>query len=121
MLSCVVVLLLVEMIARPQVHQSLAFDRYISRNAIPMPSALRDDAIKVLLARDGVIYFGGTRVASEDLSVQLRQQMLGSEQHRVFLVVDQRTKFGDVSVVLDDLRSAGVWDVAFLTELRAVR
>jgi biopolymer transport protein ExbD len=121
MLSCVVVLLLVEMVSHPQVHHSLPFDRYISRNAIAMPAALRDDAIKVMLARDGVIYFGGTKIASEDLPKQLRQRLSSNPQHKIFLVVDQRAKFGDVSIVLDDVRRAGAWDVAFLTELRAVR
>jgi len=121
MLSCVVVLLLVEMVSHPQVHQSVPFDRYISRNAIAMPAALRDDAIKVMLARDGVIYFGGTKVAGEDLPKHLRQHLSSNSPRKTFLVVDQRAKFGDVSVVLDDVRRASAWDVAFLTELRAVR
>lgn len=86
-----------------------------------MPAVLRDDAITVLLARDGTIYFGGTKVGCRDLSEQIRKRLLGSAQHKVFLVVDQRAKFWDVSVLLDDVHRAGVWDIAFLTELRAAR
>jgi|SRR5271167_3277447 len=118
-LGCVLLFLIIAMISDPP-HHGMAFDRYISHNAISMPAALRDDAIKVQLARDGVIYFGGTRIASEDLPEQLRQHLLVSGQRKAFLVVDQRARFRDVSVVLDDVRRAGVWDVAFLTELQVV-
>jgi biopolymer transport protein ExbD len=121
MLGCAVVLLIVEMTCCAQVHQSLPFDRYISRNAIAMPAALRNDAIKIQLARDGVIYFEGARIAGGVLPGRLRQRLRGSAPHRVFLIVDQRAQFGDLSVVLDDVRRAGAWDVAFLTELRALR
>ena len=118
MLGCVVLLLIVEMISHPQVHQSVPFDRYISRNAAAMPGALRDDALTVMLARDGRIYFGGTRVTNKDLPEQVRQRLGGGTQHKVFLVVDQRAKFGEVSAVLEDVPRGGAWDVAFLTELR---
>ncbi len=121
MLSCVLVLLIVEMMFAQPHHQGIPFDRYISRNAKAMPAVLRDDAITVLLARDGTIYFGGTKVGCRDLSEQIRKRLLGSAQHKVFLVVDQRAKFWDVSVLLDDVHRAGVWDIAFLTELRAAR
>jgi biopolymer transport protein ExbD len=118
-LGCVFVLLIIEMMC-PQPHHGMAFDRYISHNAKLMPAALRDDALTVMLARDGTIYFGGARVANEDLPEQLRLRLRSSAQHKVFLVVDQRAKFWDVSVVLDDVRRAGIWDIAFLTELQVV-
>ncbi len=119
-LGCVVVLLIVEMMS-PQPHRGIPFDRYVARNSAAMPMALRDDAMKISLSRDGTIYFGDTRVASNDLPEQLRLRMQNSPQRKVFLVVDQRAKYWDVSVVLDDVRRAGIWDVAFLTELRAMQ
>jgi hypothetical protein len=33
-------------------------------------------------------------------------------------MVDQRSRFGDLSVVLDEVRHAGIWDIAFLAEFR---
>jgi biopolymer transport protein ExbD len=99
MLSCVVVLLIVEMVSHPQVHHGVPFDRYISSNATAMPASLRDDALTVMLAWDGRIYFGGTMVSSEDLPEQIRQRLHSGAPHKVFLVVDQRAKFGGVSIV----------------------
>jgi biopolymer transport protein ExbD len=81
-----------------------------------MPRALRDDAMRVMLSRDGTIYFGNAKVASEDLADQIRQHLGRGAERKVFLIVDQRTRFGDLSVVLDEVRHAGIWDIAFLAE-----
>ena len=67
-----------------------------------MPAALRDDAMRVMLSGDGTIYFGNAKER-------------GAE-HKVFLIVDQRARFGDLSVVLDEVRHVGIWDIAFLAE-----
>jgi biopolymer transport protein ExbD len=120
MLGCVILFLIIAMISDPP-HHGMALDRYISHNATPMPAALRDDAMRVMLTRDGSIYFGNHRVASEDLPEQVRQRLQSGAQHKVFLVVDQRARFRDLSIVLDDLRYAGIWDVTFLTESAVIR
>jgi biopolymer transport protein ExbD len=114
-LGCVLVLLVVFMMYAPA-HHGLAFDRYLFHHATPMPAALRDDAMRVTLSRDGTIYFGNAKVASEDLAEQIRQRLESGAQHKVFLIVDQRARFGDLSVVLNEARHAGIWDIAFLAE-----
>jgi biopolymer transport protein TolR len=115
MLGCALVLLIVFMMYAPP-HHGLVFDRYISHHATSMPAAIRDDAMRVMLSRDGTIYFGNAKVTSEDLAEQIRQRLESGAQHKVFLIVDQRTRFGDLSVVLDEVRHAGIWDIAFLAE-----
>ena len=114
MLGCVLLFLIIAMISDPP-HHGMALDRYISHNATPAPAALRDDAMRVMLTRDGSIYFGNNRVASEGLPEQIRQRLHEGGQHRVFLAVDQRARFRDLSIVLDELRNAGIWDITFLT------
>jgi biopolymer transport protein TolR len=115
MLGCALVLLIVFMMYAPS-HHGLAFDRYISHHLTSMPAAIREDAMRVMLSRDGTIYFGNAKVTSEDLAEQIRQRLESGAQHKVFLILDQRAKFGDLSVVLDEVRHAGIWDIAFLAE-----
>jgi biopolymer transport protein ExbD len=115
MLGCVLLFLIIAMMSDPP-HHGMALDRYISHNAISIPAALRDDAMRVMLTRDGSIYFGNSRVASEELPEQIRQRLHTGAQHKIFLVVDQRARFRDLSMVLDELRHAGIWDVTFLTD-----
>jgi biopolymer transport protein ExbD len=81
-----------------------------------MPAALRDDAMRVMLSRDGTMYFGNAKVTSEDLAEQIRQHLESGAQHKVFLIVDQRARFGDLSVVLDKVRQSGISDIALLAE-----
>jgi biopolymer transport protein ExbD len=115
-LGCTLVLLLVAMMSDLPRHGTLV-DRCLSRRATPMPAALRDDAVKGMVAWDGAIYFGGAKVASEDLAEQIRQRLHRGAQHRVFLTVDQRARCGDLAIVLDEVRRAGVRDIAFLAEI----
>jgi biopolymer transport protein ExbD len=115
MFGCTFVLLIFFMMNAPA-HHGWVFDRYISHHARPIAAALRDDAMRVMLSRDGTIYFGNAKVASEDLAEQIRQRLERGAEHKVFLIVDQRARFGDLSVVLDEVRHVGIWDIAFLAE-----
>jgi len=115
MLGCTFILLILFMMYAPA-HHGWVVDRYISHHARPMPRALREDAMSVMLSRDGTIYFGNAKVASEDLAERIRQRLERGARHKVFLIVDQGTRFGDLSVVLDQVRHAGIWDIAFLAE-----
>ena len=115
MLGCVLILLIVFM-TNTHSHHGLVVDRYISRGATPMPEALREDAMRVVVTRDGSIYFGNTKIAGEDLAGQIRLRLQSGAQHKVFFVVDQRAPFGDLAVALDEVRHTGIWDIAFLAE-----
>jgi biopolymer transport protein ExbD len=115
MLGCVLVLLIVFMMYAPS-HHGLELDRYISHSATAMPAADREDAMRVMVTRDGTIYFGSARVTSEDLAEQIRQHLQSGAQHEVFFVVDQRAQFGDLAIALDEVRHAGILDIAFLAE-----
>jgi biopolymer transport protein TolR len=115
LLGCALVLLIVFIMYAPS-HHGWVFDPYIAHHATSMPAAIRDDAMRVMLSRDGTIYFGNARVTSEDLAEQFRQRLESGAQRKVFLLVDRRARFEDLSAVLDEVRHAGLWDIAFLAE-----
>jgi biopolymer transport protein ExbD len=115
MLACTLVLLIVLMMYVHLDH-GFATDRYISRHATPIPEALRDDALKIVVTRDGTIYFRNAKVASEDLSEQIRQGLAEGAQRKVFLAVDERAQYGHLSVVLDSVRRAGIGEIVLLAE-----
>lgn len=98
-------------------HHSLPIDRYVSRNARPMPQALREDAMQLFVTRDGTLYFRNAKVSQPDLPGAIRQSLQSGSPLKVFLAVDSRAKYGDVSQALDQVRKAGIWDIAFLTEV----
>jgi biopolymer transport protein ExbD len=119
MLGLMLSLLIFMTMLSPSPHHTLPIHRYLAHTAIPMPAALREDALMVMETRDGTTYFGNSKVANEDLPELARQRVRDGAPRKVYLVVDSRTKYGDVSAVLDEVRHAGISDVAFLVDGRA--
>jgi hypothetical protein len=60
-----------------------------------MPGALREDALRVALTRDGAIYFREHRIALEDLPNEIREGLRSGAERKVYIAVDARAKFGE--------------------------
>jgi biopolymer transport protein TolR len=97
-------------------HWGLSVDLAVTRHATPEPDALKEDALEVILTRNGTIYFGHTRVTFADLPAQIRLWVQKGSERKVYLRADARAKYGDVKAVVDDIRSAGIQNVALIVE-----
>ena len=80
------------------------------------PSALREDAIRITVERGGNLYVGHSQITYRELSGLIQTSVLAGSEKKVFLNVDARAKYGDVKVVLDQVRLAGISQVCFLAE-----
>ena len=87
-----------------------------ARHSTRMPGALKEDALKVVVTRDGKIYLRERQIALEDLASEIREGLRTGAERKVYIAVDARAKYGAVPAVLDKVRVAGVEKVAFLTE-----
>lgn len=81
-----------------------------------MPGALKEDALQVSLTRDGTIYYGGRKVAANELASVLQKGLREGSEKKVYLKADARARYGDVEAVLDLIRQAGIENVALMTE-----
>jgi biopolymer transport protein ExbD len=81
-----------------------------------MPDAGREDALIVTVTRDGTLYFRTDQVALRDLPTQIRQALQEGAHPTVFIHADARAKYGDASVVIDEVRQAGIQHIAIITE-----
>jgi biopolymer transport protein TolR len=81
-----------------------------------MQNALRDDAVKIYLTKDGSIYFRNQKVQPEGLSQQIRDSFEGGAERRVYLAADARARYGDVEAILDEVRASGIRNLALLAE-----
>jgi biopolymer transport protein ExbD len=109
-------LLLIISMATGEPHHCLAVDRYRFSHPISMPAAIRDDVMRVMLTRDGVIYFRSVRTAGEDLPDLIQQSLQSGAERKVYFMVDPRARYAALSIVLDGVRGAGIRDIAFLAE-----
>ena len=83
-----------------------------------MPGANREDALTVVILRDGSIYFSKHRSRHGDLPAQIREQIGRGAEKRVYIRADARVRYQTVLAVLDAVRSAGVEKIAFLVYQR---
>jgi biopolymer transport protein ExbD len=91
-------------------------DRPRITHPAPLPAALRDDAMWVVVKRDGQIYFGHHRITADELPEKIRDGLRGGAEKRIYILADSRAKYLDVETVLDRIREAGVERVTFLTD-----
>ncbi|HYW67418.1 MAG TPA: biopolymer transporter ExbD [Candidatus Dormibacteraeota bacterium] len=81
-----------------------------------MPGALKEDALRVMVTRDGSVYLNDSRVKNGDLASLLLQGLEEGSARKVYLQADARAKYGDVKSVLDLIQQAGIENVALMTE-----
>jgi biopolymer transport protein ExbD len=88
------------------------------RHVVPMPKALREDALRIGVQRDGSVYFGTERVYAGELIVKLREGLNSGAEKRVYIQVDERARYRTVESVLDSIGAAGIQNVSFVAEMR---
>ena len=81
-----------------------------------MPNALREDAIRISITRDGRIFFRDHRVVYKDLPDEILKSARDGAEKKIYLAADGRAKYGDVKGVLNQIRVTGIDDISFLTE-----
>jgi biopolymer transport protein ExbD/biopolymer transport protein TolR len=87
-------------------------------NPTSMPDADKEDALLVVVMRDGQIYFGTDRIKVDELTDKVKDRLADKPDKRIFIRADLRAKYGAVVDVVDNVRAAGVDDVGLLTEQR---
>jgi biopolymer transport protein TolR len=91
-------------------------DLFHSMHSRFIPRGIREDALRVAVTRDGKVYLGSSRISSEELPDRLREGVRAGAEDRVYLLVDSRSKFGELKPVLNEVGLAGVKNISFLTE-----
>jgi len=85
-----------------------------TQNATPQPGAVREDAMRVAIARDGHVFFRQTAIAPEQLPDLIRTAVRKGAEKRIYLLADRRAKYADVKVVIDQIQLSGIRDVVIL-------
>jgi biopolymer transport protein TolR len=116
MVDVMLVLLIIFMVITPMLTKGAGVEKAQVNNPIPMPDADKEDAILVVVMRDGRIYLGTDRIQVEDLTNKVKDRLADKPDKRIYISADARAKYGAVVDVVDNVRAAGVDDVGLLTE-----
>jgi biopolymer transport protein TolR len=116
MVDVMLVLLIIFMVITPMLQKGQSVDMAKVNNPVPMPDADKDDALLVVVMRDGQIFFGTDRIKIDELTNKVKDRLANKVDKRIFIRADLRAKYGYVVDVVDNVRAAGVDDVGLLTE-----
>lgn len=100
----------------PDVHQWRAADLPEAQHATLQHAALREDAIRITVVRDGRVYFRNHVANPQELPGLIRTAFREGSEKTIYLVADRRAKYGDVKVAVDQVRLAGISNVVILTQ-----
>lgn len=116
MADIMLVLLIIFMVVTPMMQKGMSVDMAITDTAKDMKEADQDDAILLSVSRDGRIYLGNEQLALEQVVEEVADLWEASSVKTVYIKSDRRARFGDVSKLVDEIRSLGVDKLGLLTE-----
>jgi biopolymer transport protein ExbD len=97
-------------------HRTAYAQLTFTQNAVGQPKAIREDAMRVMVLRDGSIFFRNAKIDPTHLPTLVRRAVKEGTERRVYLTVDARTKYGDAKVVYDAIAAGGVREICLLAE-----
>jgi biopolymer transport protein ExbD/biopolymer transport protein TolR len=118
MVDVMLVLLIIFMVVTPMLQKGVSVDLAKTDSPTQMPDADKEDALLVAIMRDGTVFFGTEKTPPDQLTNKVKDKLANRTDKRVFIRADARARYGAVTDVVDNVRSAGVDQVGLLTEQR---
>jgi biopolymer transport protein ExbD len=87
-------------------------------NAVPVPSADKEDALVVAVTHDGRVYLGTDLISPADLADKVKSELARRADKKLYVKADARTSYANVVAVLDAARTSGVQELTLLTDQR---
>jgi len=116
MVDVMLVLLIIFMVITPMLQNKVAVDMAKVENATNMPDADKEDAIVVAITRDGGVFLGQNKVATNQLGTLVQEKLADKPGKTIYIRADARAQFRAVEDAIDAVRTAGVDDVGLLTQ-----
>ncbi len=116
MVDVMLVLLIIFMVITPLLENKVQVDLAHSRNAIPMEDASKSDAEIVAITRDNKVFLGQNEVSMTQLGQDVQNDLQNRTNKVVYFRADARSGYGTVMDAIDAVRTAGVQQIAMLTD-----
>ena len=111
LVDVMLVLLIISMVASPMLERGIKLDLPATETAVEMDEA----RVVVSLDRDGRIRINDRPVHPDLLGQQMKALATTRPQETVYLRADKLLPYGEVLLVMDRIRKAGVTRVALVT------
>jgi len=118
MVDVMLVLLIIFMVITPLAEQKVSVTLAKTNSAIALNDANKQDAVVVAVTRDNKVYLGSDQVSMDTLGSKVADQVQNKTDKTVYFRADARSHYGTVEDAIDAVRTAGVEQVAFMTDNR---
>jgi len=112
MVDVMLVLLIIFMVITPMLQKGTIVEMAKTNNPVQMPDADKEDALIVAVQRDGKVFFDAQMVGPDELTQKVKERVSSRTNKQVFVRADARVHYKAVVDVVDDVRSAGVDQLA---------
>jgi len=119
MVDVMLVLLIIFMVITPMLNNKVNVDLAKVNAPQELPDANKEDSVTIAITRDGNVFLGANQVSTSDVGPKVADLLTNKTNKLVFIRADARSRYGTVQDVIDDVRTAGVDQLAFLTEKRS--
>jgi len=116
MVDVMLVLLIIFMVITPLLEHKVQVDLAHSRNAVPMEGASKSNAVVVAITRDNRVFLGQDEVSMTKLGQDVQNDLQNRTNKIVYFRADARSGYGTVMNAIDAVRTAGVEQIAMLTD-----
>ena len=99
-------------------HSGVAVDLPQVHAPVVLPDFMREDAITIIIYRNGDAFFSNDLVRPERIPDLIRADVARGSERKVYIRVDARAYYCAVKRVIDAVHDAGLTDISFLAERR---
>ncbi len=114
LVDVMLVLLIIVMLVAPLVQQGVSLTLPVADNTADHPET--SDQTTVAVTSDSRFWVNGTEVLQNVLGQTILDVLEGKADRVVLIKADIDAQYGDVMVAMDELRGAGIEDMALITD-----
>ena len=116
LVDVMLVLLIIMMIVAPLLQQGVALTLPIAANSSEKPETQEDTIVAI--TADGRFHVNGKAVQEGQLRVRVEEALEQKAQRLLIIRADEDTAYSSIMQAMDELRAAGLEDIALITERR---
>jgi biopolymer transport protein ExbD len=116
LVDVMLVLLVIFMVTAPMIQRGIDVNLPIARRAATVEGERLFVTVPTTYHTDGLVYIGQERVSAGDLAGRLRERLQSVADKQVYLQGDGAVQLQDLMKVIDQLKDAGVSQVAIVAK-----
>ena len=114
LVDVMLVLLIIVMLIAPLVQQGVSLNLPVASNTSDHPET--SDQTTVAITSDKRFWVNGSQVAVSELGPTIAEVLEGKTDRVILIKADVEAEYGDVMIAMDQLRAAGIEDMALITD-----